>query len=215
VAIYHALLGLAFDVMRDGDDLKPALIDLGARKELFGDVRLRGFQAALQKGIAPCLIIAGGDEGRYKDETPTVNRAEAIRDMLVRRGIPATQIIARASKSNTLGNVDIFADMVRTSGVPAKDFALITNLYHLPRAQWDMAKAGLHEVALLPAESAILYGMPKNQLGVRKEMLARELGGGAMAERIVEEAAGIADKLAGTYASRTDTVPVGLEMQKV
>jgi hypothetical protein len=217
VAKFQALLGLAFDVQRKGgggNAFQPARFDLGAGKELFAELRLRGFAAALRKDIALTLIIAGGDEGRYKHETPPVNRAEAICEMLLRDGIDAVRVEAWPSRSNTGGNIDIFARKIRESGIAARDFALMTNLYHLPRAQWDMARAGLQEVALVPAESAILYEVPKEELDMQKELLISELGGGPLAERMVEEAAGIADKLRGTYVSRTDAAPANFQPQK-
>lgn len=197
---FDTIFGLAFDVERDPDrksGFKPASYDLGSGKELFGDIRLDGFAALLLMGAAKRFIIVGGNEGRYKGETPTVNRAEAIRLMLIHDfGIDPALIEAIPSASNTGGNITI----VREHGKGS--FAVTSNLYHLPRAAMDMQAAGI--TAPMIATEAFWLLEDRS----RKNLLIERLGGGPLAERMTEEVQGIADKLSGTYAPRTDVVPV-------
>jgi hypothetical protein len=202
----RTLFGLAFDIEKDAgrkSGFKPASIDLGIGKELFGDVRLDGFAAALTTGFADELVLAGGDEGRYKGETQVINRAWAIREMLIHDcGIDAERIKSFASKSNTLGNVGIIRDFIAMNGRSLDECGLMTNLYHLPRAHMDIVA---HDVPLrlFAAEALYLIEQPD-----RKNDLVARLGEGPMAERMVEEIAGIADKIRGSYQSRTDAAPV-------
>jgi hypothetical protein len=202
------LFGLAFDIEKDESrksGFKPASIDLGIGKELFGDLRLDGFAAALTTGFADELVLAGGDEGRYKGETPVINRAWAIREMLIHDyGIDARRVKSFASKSNTLGNVGIIREFIRENGRSLEECGLMTNLYHLPRAHMDIVA---HDVPLqlFAAESLYLIEQPD-----RKNDLVRRLGEGPMAERMAEEIAGIADKIRGSYQSKTDAAPVSI-----
>ena len=205
----HIILGLAFDIERDqstASGYRPAEYDLGVGLSLFGDLRLHGFAVAIQSGLAERIILAGGDEGRYKEEQPIINRAEAIKAMLEADfGIDPNLVTAFPSRSNTGGNIAIFAREIESSGRQQSDFALMTNLYHLPRASIDMAAKGLLGVNAIAAEAALLYANP-----ACKEAIIRRLGEGSLAERYAEEAAGIADKLRGTYKPRTDVAPVDI-----
>jgi hypothetical protein len=200
------LFGLAFDIEKDSNrksGFRPADIDLGAKMKLYGDVRLAGFAAALQTGFAQKLILAGGDEGRYKNETPIINRAESIRKMLIDDyDIDPTLVDAYPSRSNTGGNIAIFSGILVDQQLMQSDCGLMTNLYHEVRASWDLMAGGLW-LRLVPAESMILLANPD-----AKGELIRALDGGELARRIVEEANGIMEKVRGTYAPRTDTPPM-------
>jgi hypothetical protein len=193
--------GLAFDIERSSrtrSGFEPAQFDLGSGKDLFGNLRLQGFAAMLQLNIVNTLTIVGGDEGRYKGETPIINRASAIRLMLVKDyDIDPLRVDAQASKSNTLGNVGIIRDRSTSD-----DDIVVTNLYHIPRAALDIAAAGLR-LKLFAAEAFLLLQNPSF-----KDAIIERLGGGALAERCGEEIQGIADKIRGTYKSRTDATPV-------
>lgn len=199
--------GLAFDVeetTETNSGYKPALYDLGVGKALYGDLRLLGFASALATGFVSTLVLAGGDEGRYKDREVPVNRAEAIRLMLIHDfGAPPERVRAFASRSNTGGNIAIFKSVMDAEGLHPSDCGLITNLYHLPRACL-MAK----DLSVLPyaAESLWLLAKP-----ARKNDLIHMLGDGELAERCGDEIAGIADMIRGTYQPRTDTAAVSLE----
>lgn len=193
--------GLAFDIERTPRTLSgyvPAKIDLGSGKELFGDLRLKGFATLLRLNIVDHLTIVGGDEGRYKDTDHPINRANAIRQMLIHdHAIDPANVSYVASKSNTLGNVGIIKDRSTSD-----DDFVVTSFYHCARAALDIAAAGLR-LKLVAAEAFLLL----NDRSF-KNVLIEQLGGGPLAERCAEEIQGIADKLAGTYQSRTDTAPV-------
>lgn len=204
---FPVLFGLAFDVERspiEKSGFKPAQIDLGVGKELFADLRRRGLRAALELGWAEELVIAGGDEGRYKGETPVINRAETIREMLIGDGIDSARIHAVPSRSNTGGNIAIFRQVLEKRGLEPLSCSLTTNHYHTPRA-WAMALEGGLMMWAWPAEAyLIMQGMTTNEL-------AHELGEGPLAERCAEEIQGQADMMRKTYKPRTDAAPVNLD----
>lgn len=198
----NTAFGLAFDIEKSPNrksGFKPAQFDLGARKELFGDIRLEGFAALLQIGFAETLVIVGGNEGRYKDDAPIINRAAAIREMLVHDfGISPDRVFSIASNSNTGGNIVAIVERMNGKALSWKECAVVSNFYHIPRASLDLAAAKL-ELPLYPAEA---FWFLENE--DRKLELITRLGGGSLAERIAEEVQGIADKLRGTYKPRTD-----------
>lgn len=205
----QTLFGLAFDIEKEPgrrSGFKPASFDMGVGKELFGDLRLEGFAAALKTGFADEIVLAGGDEGRYKNETPVINRAWAIREMLIHDfGIDPRRVQSFASKSNTLGNVGIIRDFMGQSKKPLSECGLMSNLYHLPRAHLDIVA---HDVPLrlFAAESLLLIEQP-----AIKNDLVQRLGEGPLAERMVEEIGGIADKIRGAYQSKTDAKPFSIQ----
>ena len=192
--------GLAFDIERTNatkSGYKPAQYDMGGIQELFGGLRLSGFGAMLRLNIVNHLTIVGGDEGRYKNDSP-INRAVAIREMLIHDiGIHPERVSAIGSKSNTLGNVGIIRDTSTST-----DDIVATSHYHIPRASMDIAAEGL-SLKMIAAEAFMVLEDPKT-----KEYIIDVLGGGALAMRCGEEIQGIAHKLAGTYVSRTDATPI-------
>jgi hypothetical protein len=99
--------GLAFDVEKTSDrpsGFKPARVDFTVGRELYGELRLSGFAAALECGFTQKLIIVGGLEARYPDEN--VGRAVAIRQMLIEDfGADAHRVDTLLSPANTAGNV--------------------------------------------------------------------------------------------------------------
>lgn len=199
--------GLAFDIEKapTKSGFKPAQFDLGAGKELFGSLRLDGFASALQTGIVETLVIAGGDEGRYKNEPEAINRAWAIREMLVHDfGIVADRIQSFPSRSNTGGNIAIFKSVIAERKIDTAECCLVTNLYHLPRASMDLHANGL-SMQLIAAEAFWLLEDID-----RKNMLIERLGEGPLAERCAEEIQGVADKIRGTYKPRTDAAPINI-----
>lgn len=206
MSTFPVLFALAFDVERDTtatSGFKPAQFDLGAGKELFADLRRRGFKAALELGWTDQLVIAGGDEGRYKGETPVINRAETIRDMLIADGIDGARITAVPSRSNTGGNIAIFRNVLEERGIEPLKCGLVTNHYHTPRAQAMALEGGLVMQAW-PAEAFLIIA------GMSEDELVHELGDGPLAERCAAEIHGMADMMRKTYKPRTDTAAVNL-----
>ena len=200
--------GLAFDIQksekRTKSGFEPAVFDLGAGKELFGDIRLDGFAAMLRIGFAEHLVVIGGDEGRYKNELPVINRAWAIREMLVHDfEIAPDRVLSFSSKSNTDGNIAIIkAVMAEFVVEETANFGVISNLYHLPRARLDLDAGGL----ILSTYAAEAFWLLEQD--DRKDLLVERFGGGPLAERIAEEVQGIADKIRGSYVPRTDVQAV-------
>lgn len=190
------VFGLAFDVEKAPgrkSGFQPAQFDLGAGKNMFGDIRLEGFAALLRTGFAAKLIVVGGLEGRYSSEH--IPRAWAICEMLEKDfGIPRDQLSFLVSRSNTGGNVE----MIRNEVAGRSNPVTISSHYHLARAAFDFAEKNLPST-LLAAESFVL--IENRDL---KEVLVERFGGGPLAERILEEVQGMADKLLGTYKPRTD-----------
>ena len=74
------VFGLAFDVIKDKtrkSGFAPAQTDLGSGKNLFGLARLEGFAAIAKLGFAQKIVVIGGNEGRYKEVAPLINRAKS------------------------------------------------------------------------------------------------------------------------------------------
>lgn len=203
----HMAVGLAFDVQKTQytrSGFEPAPFDLGSGKELFGALRLDGFAALLRIGFAKRLVIAGGNEGRYAGETPVINRAWAIREMLIHDfGIDPDRVESVASNSNTGGNIAAITAKFEWVKITTGEAALVTSHYHIPRADMDLRSARL----LMPAYSAEAFWLLEG--GGRKYHLIERLGGGPLASRIAEEIQGIADKFRGAYKPRTDTPHLG------
>lgn len=199
--------GLAFDIEKDptrASGFAPAAVDLGSGKPMFGEVRLEGFAALLRTEFARRLIIVGGDEGRYRGEEPVINRAAAIRAMLVSDfGINPELVDFRASNSNTGGNITIIKREFEASGLAPGAVVVVTSHYHVPRAAQMMAKEGL----VLPVISAEAFVLLEG-IVTKEELVNRHFGGGPLAERLGEEIQGMADLIRGTYVPRTDNKAV-------
>lgn len=197
--------GLAFDVRKASttkSGFEPAPYDLGAGVELFGPLRLRGWAAMMRLNFVDTITIVGGDEGRYAGETPVVNRASAIREMLIHDcGIEASRVDAVASKSNTRGNIGIIAD--RTT---SRDDIVVTNHYHIPRT-FEMLWEARVPLLARAAEAFIILAEFSRKEALKEEIIA-ELGGNPIAIRLGDEIQGIAQIINKTYVSRTDAAPV-------
>lgn len=192
--------GLAFDIEKapTKSGYRPAALDLGAGKELFGNIRLKGFASLLRIGFAEQIVVIGGNEGRYKGETPTINRAAAIAEMLIHDcDIDRYRVRSIPSNSNTGGNIAAMKEYMRDARADRK-YGVVSNHYHLPRAFLDLSAAGLH-LPLFAAEAFLFLEQPD-----KKNDIIAELGEGPLAERCAEEMQGIADKIRGTYKPRTD-----------
>ena len=203
ISVVEAVFGLAFDIERDPSrpsGFKPASVDLGSGKAMFGEIRLGGFAALLRTGFAKHLTIVGGDEGRYRGEEPVINRAWAIREMLVKDcGIDESLVTSFASNSNTGGNITIIKREVEERGLTPGQVAVVTSYYHAPRAAVMMAKDGL-VLPVYPAEALVLL----EGIVTKEELANRHFGGGSLAERLAEEIQGVAALIRGNYTPRTD-----------
>jgi hypothetical protein len=198
------VFGLAFDIEKAADrksGFKPADVDLSSRLNLFGILRLEGFAAALQSGFAERIILVGGLEGRYPEEA--IGRAIAIRKMLLEDyDIPSARVDALQSPPNTGGNIDTIRNGIREKGLVTNACALLSSHYHLPRVQMDLQAANL-ALRVYPAEAFLLLKSetPEERKALKRQLIIR-FGAGSLAERMVQEVNGIADKIGGVYASQ-------------
>lgn len=193
--------GLAFDIEKTIErksGFRPAEYDLSSHKKLFGDLRLDGFSSMLESGFAERLIVIGGIERRYPNES--VGRAWVIRKMLIEDlGISSERIDAVSSAPNTGGNIETIGLILRERCLEPQECAIVSNHYHLPRIQFDL-RANKLLIATYPAEAfQLLNCKSPEERTARKSELIERLGSGHLAERLAEEINGIADKLIGSY----------------
>lgn len=76
----------------------------------------------------PCTVVVCGGQGR--DEPGP--EAEYMRDYLLEKGVPAEQILAETSSTNTRENLEHARELLEGSG--AETVLIVTSQYHLPRA---------------------------------------------------------------------------------
>lgn len=203
------VFGLAVDIVKTSQTksgFEPAPFDLGAGEALFGSLRLDGFAALLRIGFAEHLTLAGGDEGRYKNETPHINRAWAIREILIHDyGIDPERVSYAPSNSNTGGNIIAIRGKIEEMQLDPNHCRVVTSHYHVSRAYMDLQEAKLN----IPVYSAEAFWLLE-QAG-RKNLLIERFGGDDLAKRVAVEINGIADKIRGTFKSRTDASAVFLK----
>jgi uncharacterized SAM-binding protein YcdF (DUF218 family) len=85
------------------------------------------------------LIISGGQAFDTGVERP---EADAMRDLLVELGVPASQLVLERQSRTTAENAALSASRV-TGG----DWLLVTSAFHMPRAIGTFRKAGLSVIA--------------------------------------------------------------------
>jgi hypothetical protein len=197
--------GLSFDVegaLANSSGFKAAEFDYSSRKALFGDLRLYGFAAALNTGFVEKLVIVGGTEARYDGH---INRAVKIRDMLVKDlGMSPGRIEALPSGASTAENIAAIGSLMDKLELAPSACEVISNHYHLPRIHFDLVQKGL-PLRLVPAEAFWLFESRTDSVWVeRTNYLISRFGTGQIAERLVGEIIGIADKMKGTYTTRSE-----------
>ncbi len=183
---------------------------------LLGDLRLRGWVAALLGGYAQKLIVVGGYEEipasdgfdlvdpflNSGDAVSRVPRGYAICHALQHQyGVPADKLEWRLSKPNTQGNAAVIERILSADEVQGAHL-VSSNHYHLPRAMMNIQDAGLEGVGCIPAEAYLLAVTERGSEGcerVKKELLGR-FGPGPLSERVIAELTGVADALNGCYA---------------
>src|SRR5262249_44514417 len=127
------------------------------------------------------------------NQSPPINRAEAIQKMLVEDlEVDAAHVRHFKSDPNSMGNVRTIRRILADEGLDPKKCALISNFYHLPRVAVDLESAYL-PIPIYPAEAFWIME--------RKLTLIERFGGNQFAKRIGAEIQGIADKIQGTYKS--------------
>jgi len=128
-----------------------AIVVLGCRVHengLQGAAARRVHRAALAfHELSPAVLIASG--GRRWRGTA---EADALRDALVERGVPARVIVRELCSLSTLENAVYSAELLRAAGLEAP--GLVTCDWHMARALSCFRRTGLRPVAL-PAPSSL------------------------------------------------------------
>ena len=135
--------GTAFRVWQvaRADDSRPAdaVVVLGAAQydgepsSIFS-WRLRHAQELYEEGVAPLIVTTGG--GQVGDAT---TEADAGRDYLVERGVPADAVLAIGEGSDTLGSLRAVAAV----GADWDDVVLVSDPWHSLRSRTMARDLGL------------------------------------------------------------------------
>lgn len=207
VSSVKTVFGLGFDVeatLTTKSGVQPVQIDARSGKDFFGDLRLRGFAALLRLGFTQNLVLVSGMDFLYNAPEPgtLIHEAELIRNMLVEDyGIDQTRIFYIKSDPNTAGNIGAIKSKMTDNGLVPSECAVVSNHYHVPRAWLDLHFGDLR-LPMYPAEAFLLVA----DSDCAGEMIAR-FGGGPLAERVVQEIRGVADKIKGTYKTLNELTP--------
>lgn len=112
------------------------------------DAADRIWQAArmFHRGVAPRIIVSGGNPRTEADGTKPMSEAEAMRIFLVDLGVPTEAILIEDRSLNTIQNIRGVRDLVKGGRI-----ALVTSAIHVPRALRLARTAGL-DVAVFPTD---------------------------------------------------------------
>lgn len=137
--------GTAFRVWQVArvDDRRPvdAVVVLGAAQydgepsSIFS-WRLRHAQVLYEEGVAPLIVTTGGSA-----EGDEFTEAEAGRDYLIGRGVPADAIVAVGEGSDTLGSLEAVAARAEADGW--RSALVVSDPWHSLRARTMARDAGL------------------------------------------------------------------------
>jgi hypothetical protein len=192
--------GLSCDIEKSdtqNSGYKPASVDLAYQTPLFGELRIRGFAAAIECNFIQRLIIVGGFEARYPAEK--ISRAHAIKQMLVQDfGAASDRIGCLQSAPNTSGNIVAIRVALSEMNVDPRTCVLLSSHYHLPRSCVELFNHGIAGLAEIPVESLLLIAgqiTGIRSLSLSVDETAAEFGRGALADRMARELSGIAQKI--------------------
>jgi uncharacterized SAM-binding protein YcdF (DUF218 family) len=87
-------------------------------------------------------IVATGGIGKHPP-----SEAEAVRDILVERGVPESAVILEARSHSTFENIAFAADLLPQGS----DVVLVSDAWHLPRARLVARRLGLRATAAAPS----------------------------------------------------------------
>jgi uncharacterized SAM-binding protein YcdF (DUF218 family) len=82
-----------------------------------------------RRGVAPKVIVSGGDPLARYGGVPSVTEAVAMTRFLIDLGVPESAIVSEARSNNTRENIRLVRALVQD-----KPVALVTSGYHMPRA---------------------------------------------------------------------------------
>ena len=123
------------------------LIVLGARVHEDGhpsrslEMRCRAAAEAYQRGIAPSIIVCGG-QGRDEPHT----EAQAMERCLRNMGVDAQAILQEDASANTVENLRNARTIMRRHQMNLA--AVVTSDYHLTRALWIARDLGVNAVGI-------------------------------------------------------------------
>ncbi len=89
-----------------------------------------------QQGLAPSVLCTGGLPGYA-----TVSEAQTCRDILLQRGVPDSAIVLEARSRSTLENASYADAIMKARGWQTA--IVVSDAYHLLRAQWIFSSAGV------------------------------------------------------------------------
>ena len=112
---------------------------------------------AWQKGVAPALIVCGG---QGSDEPTT--EAAAMYAWMLDRGVPESAVISEDKSLNTKQNIANAMSIMEERGW--KTAALCTNNYHLTRALWIARDAGLEATGIAAPSTKDILSVIRGRL---------------------------------------------------
>jgi uncharacterized SAM-binding protein YcdF (DUF218 family) len=98
------------------------------------------------RGVAPCIVVSGGNPRAAAGGAAVMSEAEAMRIFLLDLGVPAAAIVVEDGSLNTIQNIRGVRELVKGGRV-----ALVTSASHMPRALRLARTAGL-DVAAFPTD---------------------------------------------------------------
>lgn len=98
------------------------------------------------RGVAPRIIVSGGNPLAEPGGPKPMSEAEAMRIFLVDLGVPAEAIVIEGGSLNTIQNIRGVRELVKGGRV-----ALVTSAIHVPRTLRLARTAGL-DVAVFPTD---------------------------------------------------------------
>jgi vancomycin permeability regulator SanA len=128
----------------------------------------RRVNAAIDSGrMMPgaCFLVTGG-VGKSK-----FCEADAMRSMLIRAGIPGTNIISEAGSGDTLSSV-INCSLILKGNRSFDLLRVVTDIYHLPRCRWLFFLSGVSTSGILVSGGLKSNGLIKWIYFYLRELLA-------------------------------------------
>jgi uncharacterized SAM-binding protein YcdF (DUF218 family) len=99
-----------------------------------------------RQGLAPKVIVSGGNILADHGGVPASTEAEAMKRFLMDLGVPGEAIVSESRSVNTRDNIAFVRAMVQD-----KPVAMVTSAYHMPRAL-RIARRGRLNVAAFPTD---------------------------------------------------------------
>lgn len=128
-----------------GGGVQPSSIDYPRPTPRSANDRVRHAARLFKAGRAPVLVLSGGSSRQLFTST----EAEAMRELLLELGVPASAMLLEDRSMNTRENAAYTAELLRTRGIHR--ILLVTSAWHMARAEALFRAQGL-EVIPAPAD---------------------------------------------------------------